>query len=343
MSKAAVRRFHKLCLSTLVAVYLLILAGGVVRATGSGMGCPDWPRCFGRWVPPTSVNQLPKDYKEKYSAHRARKNEKFARYLSAVGMSATANQILSDESILQETDFNPVKTWIEYVNRLLGVLVGMLIIGLVLSSFFSRAHHPKLFWVSVATLMAVIIQGWFGSIVVSTNLTSWTITVHMFLALVIVGMIIYLLLESRGNEGTTITHVSSWLIVAALVVLMGQVFLGTELRETIDVLASQLAPRSTWISAAGNDFLIHRSFSWAVLIVNGLLAWKLVKSRAPKILGHGLIILILGTFLTGVAMGYFDVPAYLQPLHLMLATGAFGVQLAVLLLANKKPGVALSS
>lgn len=343
MSKTAVRKFHKLCLSTLVAVYLLILAGGVVRATGSGMGCPDWPRCFGSWVPPTSVDQLPRDYKEKYSAHRARKNEKFAKYLSAVGMNATANQILNDESILQEADFNPVKTWIEYVNRLLGVFVGLLIIGLVLSSFFSRLDYPMLFWVSVATLIAVIIQGWFGSIVVSTNLTSWTITVHMFLALVIVGMIIYLLLESRGKEGSTISQVSPWLVFAALAVLLIQVFLGTELRETMDVLASQRAPRSTWISAAGSDFLIHRSFSWVALIINGLLAWKLIKSSAPKILGHGLIVLILGTFLTGVAMGYFDVPAYLQPLHLMLATGTFGVQLAVLLLANKKPSVALSN
>src|SRR5687768_15467774 len=112
------RAFYKLSLSTLVAVYILILVGGIVRSTGSGMGCPDWPRCFGNWVPPTSVAELPEDYKSVYSDHRNRKNQKFARYLRAMGLEGTADKILADKSILKEADFNPVKTWIEYFNRI---------------------------------------------------------------------------------------------------------------------------------------------------------------------------------------------------------------------------------
>src|SRR6185295_1965554 len=112
------RYFHRLTILALLAVYILILVGGIVRSTGSGMGCPDWPTCFGRFIPPTSVSQLPDDYKEQYAAYRNKKNEKFARYLSLIGLDNTAQQILSDKSILVEADFNPSKTWIEYFNRL---------------------------------------------------------------------------------------------------------------------------------------------------------------------------------------------------------------------------------
>src|SRR5688572_19818512 len=108
--------FRKLVRSTLIAVYVLVLVGGIVRSTGSGMGCPDWPKCFGQWTPPTSVDQLPSNYKEVYAEHRHKKNQRFAKYLSALGFQDTADKILTDESIKEEADFNPVKTWIEYLN-----------------------------------------------------------------------------------------------------------------------------------------------------------------------------------------------------------------------------------
>ncbi|MFN6088429.1 MAG: COX15/CtaA family protein [Cyclobacteriaceae bacterium] len=324
--EAASRGFNKLCLSTLVAVFLLIAAGGIVRTTGSGMGCPDWPKCFGQWVPPTSIDQLPADYKESYSALREKKNQKFIKYLKVVGMTNTANQLSSDKSILIESDFNPTKTWIEYLNRLLGVVVGFLILLLVWRSIRFRANKPTIFWISLATLVAVLFQGWFGSIVVSTNLTTWTVTVHMLVALLIVGLLAYLVVASgRNREEIAVPKGIKPILLTCSALLLTQILFGTQVREGIDKLVS--FPRTTWISSLGFEFILHRSFSWLVIGFHFLLIWRLGKTTGLKALSSALMALILSSFLTGAAMAYFNVPAALQPVHLLLATICFGIQL----------------
>lgn len=309
------------------------------------MGCPDWPKCFGSFVPPTSVDQLPPDYKETYAAIRGKKNVRFAKYLDAVGAHETADRILNDPSILVEADFNPTKTWIEYVNRLVGVAIGIFIVLLTWRSVRIRHLDPAVFRISLLTLLAVIFQGWFGSIVVSTNLTTWTITVHMFLALAIVLMLVFLF--NRSGSRPQVTGASArlvWWLVAAMVVLFVQVFLGTEVRAGIDRLAASL-PREEWIQALGGVFLTHRTFSWAVLLVNGFLILKIRKTGSNNALSTPLIVLILGSFLTGVGMAYLAVPAALQPLHLLLATMAIGTQALLLFRlidSNQQAGQAAS-
>src|SRR5258708_36055730 len=151
-----------------------------------------------------------------------------------LGMTATADKIINDKSILTETEFNPVKTWIEYINRLVGVAIGFLIIALFYKSIPFKKERSVLFWLSLATLIAVIFQGWFGSIVVSTNLTTWTITVHLFLALLIVGFLIYLLHTSSDIRNSDIKSSGRWLLIACMIALLVQVFLGTEVRGSID-------------------------------------------------------------------------------------------------------------
>jgi cytochrome c oxidase assembly protein subunit 15 len=321
-----------------VAVLFLVLVGGIVRTTGSGMGCPDWPKCFGQWIPPTSIEQLPTDYKDKFAAHRAKKNEKFGNYLRLVGLDETAGRIQNDPAILEEADFNPTKTWIEYINRLIGVVIGLLIIAVFVSSWRFRGSEPAIFWSAAATLLLVIIQGWFGSIVVSTNLTTWTISLHMFLALVIVGLLTWLMHAARPvrNLWVAAAYVRP-LVLIAIAISFVQIFFGTEVRSAIDAVALKI-PRADWINALGGEFILHRSFSWIVLGVNVFLAWKMLKTNPANRLVVGIIVLLLCSFLSGVGMAYAGMPAVLQPLHLVIAATTVALQFLMWLRLNPVKG-----
>jgi cytochrome c oxidase assembly protein subunit 15 len=340
------RSFRKLTISTLVSVYILILVGGVVRSTGSGMGCPDWPKCFGQWTPPTSVNQLPENYKEIYSEHRIKKNERFAKYLTAFGFKETGDKILNDDSVKEETDFNLVKTWIEYLNRVVGVIIGFLIFAVFAYSIRYRKTNRTITLIAFLSFILVGFQGWLGSIVVSTNLTPWTITLHMFLAMVIVALLIYLVHVSQSESQNTsqfdLPALGKILLVICMVALLVQILFGTQVREGIDRVTREIQGRENWISAIGMDFIIHRAFSWVVLVLNVFLVVRLWKMQAVNPFALSVILLILGTILTGAGMAWFAVPPYLQPVHLLLATVTFGVQFLLVLKVGFKNKVVLS-
>lgn len=324
------RAFHKLSLSTLVAVYVLIAVGGIVRSTGSGMGCPDWPKCFGRWTPPTDISQLPANYKELYADYRQQKNVRFAKYLRMIGMDDTAVRLLNDKSVLIEADFNPTKTWIEYLNRITGVIIGFLIFLVFVYSLKFWNVDRRLTLLSFLTLVLVSFQGWIGSFVVSSNLTPWTITLHMFLALLLVAMLVYLVHKSSPQQRSVYSPTGFWWLTACIAVLLVQILLGTQVREAIDNVSRTLG-RIEWIGAIDEEFKLHRSFSWIVLLLHVGLFLNLRKLEGLRNFPLALIFLILGMILSGVGMAWFAVPPFLQPAHLLLATVCFGVQFLFIL------------
>lgn len=327
--------FKKLSFATLIAVYFLIMLGGVVRSTGSGMGCPDWPKCFGQWVPPTDESELPDSYKEDYAAYRHQKNVRIAKYLQFFGMSDKADQITKDESILVSEDFNVFKTWTEYANRLAGAIIGLMIFAMALGAVSYWREDRPIFYLSFFTLFLVGFQGWIGSIVVSTNLTPWMITIHMIIALVIVLLLIYInfrIRKPKMDQSSLHEHkMMLYLTIFCLGALALQIVMGTQVRESIDMIASGLAYgfRDTWISKVGLEFYVHRSFSIAILALHIWLLIVLMRSKDQffkvKKLGKWVVILIFMEILSGVVMAYFSIPPFMQPIHLLLSTVIFGL------------------
>lgn len=337
-------RFKKLGIVTICVVYLLILVGGIVRSTGSGMGCPDWPKCFGSWIPPTHVSELPEDYQEIYSEKRAVKNDKFTAYLDFFGFSQLAEQIRQDDSILIEGEFNSKKTWTEYFNRLLGATTGMLIIATFIASLVYRKKDKSIPWWAFWSVILVIFQGWIGSIVVSTNLLPWMITVHMLLALLLVAMLIYLVFKaSHVRKGSISVHSVSLLrliLILCLGTVLVQIVVGTQVREAIDeiALAFDFVNRENWIDELSFSFLFHRSFSILIVALHIWLAYVLFKSgiqdKLIRNLLNALLVVLVLTIVFGVIMAYLAIPPFAQPIHLLLSALMFGIQFLLLLIVG---------
>jgi heme a synthase len=344
MKKRNNNYFIKLGIVTVAAVYFLILVGGIVRSTGSGMGCPDWPKCFGSWVPPTSVDQLPDNYQEVYSQIRHDKNLKFSKYLDWLGFADVAYQLRHDQSIREEGLFNVHKTWIEYVNRLVGVAIGFLIFSTFIASFIYYQRDNLLIILAFFSFLLVGFQGWVGSIVVSTNLLPWTITVHMLLAFLLIGVLIYIVFRAsvQGMNTASINGAKSLNLtgLACIILFLLQIVIGTQVREEVDIVAASLnySLRHEWIDGLGLAFYIHRSYSIVVLLVHIYfiyLLYKYGKAYANLLnLGRALAGLMAAAILTGVIMAYFSIPAFAQPIHLLLSSVIFGVQLLILFQVN---------
>jgi len=342
--------FRKTSMVTLVAVYLLILVGGIVRSTGSGMGCPDWPKCFGMWIPPTEEAQLADTYKQDFVEYRKNKNLRFASYLDVMGFSEKAQQIRNDQSILMETEFNVSKTWTEYVNRLIGAIIGLLIIINFIASWKFMKKEKSIFIWSLLLVVIVIFQGWIGSVVVSTNLLPWMVTTHMLLAMLIVAILIFLVFKVRHSSQLDL-HIPKKQLLNALMIVSGilitlQILLGTQVREAIDEVAMSLnfESRDTWVEMTGISFLIHRSLSILLVLSQIGIFYILYKSGLLKTGLSNYTGMILGIIalevLLGVIMSYFGIPAFAQPLHLLFAVVIFGLQfLAILILNGKDSGV----
>ena len=316
--------------ATLSIIYLVIIAGAVVRMTGSGMGCPDWPKCFGYYIPPTEAEALEwnpdQNYRKGQVIIREEKLEVAQRDFTSTKIYNPSNWEAYTKH--DYTLFNPWHTWIEYINRLLGALAGLFTLALFISTLFEPKRNRKHIVIAGLILFGILFQAWLGATVVYSVLNPLKITLHMLMALVLVALLFYLKaqIDQEQPETSELTRHRLMLITALSLTLI-QVLFGTQVRQSVDHFIDDGNPIATWIQNAPVLFYIHRSFSILVILVNGILFYRLRKTSAFYFTYYqvvlGLILIEIGT---GIAMSYFEFPFSSQPLHLVIASLLFGVQ-----------------
>jgi heme a synthase len=310
--------------------FLVVLAGSVVRMTGSGMGCPDWPKCFGLMVPPTEEAQVTWTPGAHYDEGRMLvKNDTLWVAQTAFVARDFHHELAQGnwKPYLKHdyATFNVAHTWIEFINRLLGALAGLPAVLLLLAAALSRDLRTTL--LAVLGVLALGFVAWLGKLVVDGNLIPHSISVHMLGALAILCVDSVII---QGLRGLSVRwHRSARLgLGVALLVTLAQILTGTEVRETVDVLLKQGLGRPDLASALADSqvlYLVHRSGYWLVLAAHAFWIWRMGPfGHAHVLRARNVVLALLAAQLaTGVLFAYGAFPAWAQPLHLLLGLGVF--------------------
>jgi cytochrome c oxidase assembly protein subunit 15 len=300
-------RFQRLALWTTAITYFLILVGGLVRASGAGLGCPDWPRCFGSWIPPLSAAELPAEF--------------------------------------DRAQFNPVLMWTEYLNRLLGVTVGFVIFATLVVAVRDHRHAPRILWPTLAAFLLVGFEGWLGGVVVAHELAPWIVTVHLVVALIIVSLLLYATLYAFfGDAGAAARHkraTLAWTTLTLILVTLVQVALGAQVRGAIDDAITAGTARSAALATVGQFDRWHREGSLVVLglvLVVVFLAWSRHAADAPLMRTTYVVVgIVFLQLLLGLSLAYIGLTPAAQIAHLTAASLLLGAETVMFLLARWLP------
>lgn len=333
---------------SLTIIYLVIIAGGVVRMTGSGMGCPDWPKCFGYYIPPTSEEEITWAENEDYFKGQIIVYEEKLKV--AQTNFTSGNEFNQDNWKKYEkhsySTFNATHTWIEYINRLLGALSGLAILIMTIFSIGLWKKNKRITYISVFTLLLLLFQAWLGATVVYSELLPARITIHMVVALLIVALLIYLLsLTAPHKKERKYNKTLARLLFFGLILSLIQIIMGTQVRQSVDDLVRQMGSQGklAWIEDPGLLFYAHRSFSILVVLVN-VMIWWLNKSKNLGFSWTNALMIIIGLeVLSGILMYYLDFPFGTQASHLILAALMFGTQMYIWLLVIKSKNFTLEN
>ena len=325
----------------LLSVYLVILAGAVVRMTGSGMGCPDWPKCFGYLIPPTERSQLDWQPGKTYEKGNVIILDNNLQVATQTFKSGEAIDLKNWEAYTKHdyTTFNATHTWVEFINRLLGAISGLIVLGLFIRSICWVRKQPFLALFSFFAVVGMGVQAWLGKTVVDSNLLPSKISLHMIMALLIVSVLLFVRAKSHGKQIQKPSKTLLTLIVGSFALTLIQFGLGVDVRQFIDYQIKQVgynAPQ-LWLDRPEISFYVHRSLSLVVVVLSIWIYKLVIKEGLAQKYIQFIIGCILAEIALGILMYYVDFPWGTQPLHLLIAGLLFSAELYWILRIKIKP------
>mgnify|MGYP000675214154 CR=1 FL=1 len=336
-------KFPKIVRYAIISVYLIFLAGSVVRMTGSGMGCPDWPKCFGYYIPPTSEDQITwKPNTEFKKGFIIIKDETL--FVAEKDIKTTAEFKNSNWSEYTKHDynkFNKFHTWTEYINRLVSVLAGFVFLFLIYGASKFWKEDKRIPYLAFGAFFLMLFEAWLGKTVVDTNLTPTIITIHMVVGLIIIALLLQLQFIVSDKKTYQYHFLFNKLLIVSVVFSLIQIAMGTQVRQFIDEQVKQFGFENKNYSLMNPSFkfYFHRSFTIAIVLVNlGMFYLNQVKNLGFKLVNWIVFLIFLET-ITGILMYYAEIPFGTQSIHLMAGAILFGLQFYLWLQSRKTVGV----
>ncbi|MBD3299537.1 MAG: hypothetical protein GF341_12835 [candidate division Zixibacteria bacterium] len=299
------KRLRSWALAATIATYVLIFVGGLVRVSGAGLGCPDWPKCFDRWIPPTDVSQVP--------AH------------------------------IDPATFNVTLAWIEYINRLIGVTIGIFIFVTAILAIRYARRYPRILYPALASLVLVAIEGWQGGQVVGSKLAPFIVTIHMVLAFIIASLLTFTTLETyRVTSDVVLTARPkprawrNWLAMLWGVAIVS-IALGTQVRSHIETFMADhpMADELTVLSSVGWPHVGHLIVGGLVVLLTWYAGLRILAQRgewtsrlvAPS--AWTLMLIATAQVIVGIILVAVELPPALRVLHLWLSSFYVGALLVL--------------
>jgi cytochrome c oxidase assembly protein subunit 15 len=278
-------RYRLLADVTLGALALIVLTGAAVRLTGSGLGCPDWPKCYGNAYPPFSTHAL-----------------------------------------------------IEFGNRALSGVVGVLCVVTVVLSYTRRPYRRDLMWISWLLPLGVLAQAVLGGFTVREHLAPGFVMAHFSLSMLILIAAVALAWRARHEPGSrprTTDRLSVWTVRAlaplgALTIVVGTG--ATAAGPHAGGSPGQRIHRLTFRGADTMQWMIHRHATIAALFGVAVIGvWLLRRRRgATQQQLEGLTalgVLLAAQGLVGSVQYELKLPTDMVWVHVALATASWVVLL----------------